>query len=119
MKLLKDAVYKVRRAERKEAPELNRTRYLWLKKEHPLSTSQRRLRTQLLHSRRHLKTVRAYQFKLSFQDFWGLPPDQAPLLPRGAGAARSRTAASSPCHASLELWKSSLAATNPYRSLLP
>ena len=81
--MFNDAADKVQRAQRKEAPELKRTRYLWLKNERSLSASQRRLHTPLLHSRRHLKTVRAYQFKLSFQDFWGLPPDQAPLLLRG------------------------------------
>ena len=118
VQLLNDAVYKVRRAERREAPELKRTRYLWLKNEHSLSGSWGRLRTQLLYSRRHLKTVSAYQLKLSFRDFWGLPPGQAPCF-SGPGAAGSRNAESSPWRASLELLRPALADIAPPETSSP
>lgn len=77
VKLLNEAVDQVRRAERKEAPELTRTRYLWLKNQSNLSPRQQRHLEQLLLGRSHLKTVQAYQMKLAFQDFWELSSDQA------------------------------------------
>jgi transposase len=77
VKLLNDAVDQVRRAERKEAPELKRTRYLWLKNESNLSPTQRGHLEQLLLGRSNLRTVQAYQMKLAFQDFWELPASEA------------------------------------------
>ena len=69
------AVDEVRRAERKECPELNRTRYLWLKRCGRLTASQREWIGELLDpSRRSLKTALAYRFKLAFEAFWDLPP---------------------------------------------
>ena len=79
VKLLKDAVYKVRRAERKEAPELKRTRYLWPKNEHSLSGSRQRLRTQLPYSRRHLKTVRATSSSSLPRTSRACPPTRPPV----------------------------------------
>ena len=64
------AVDEVRRAERKERPELNRTRYLWLKRRGKLTASQREWIGELLDpSRRSLKTALAYRFKLAFEAF--------------------------------------------------
>jgi len=78
VKLINEAVDQVRRAERKEAPELRRTRYLWLKNTSNLSQPQQRLLDQLLLDQTHLRTVKAYQMKLAFQDFWDLPQVEAP-----------------------------------------
>lgn len=72
VKLLNEAVDQVRRAERKDAPELKRTRYLWLKNQSNLSSHQQRRLEQLVLAGSHLKTVQAYQMKLAFQDFWEL-----------------------------------------------
>ena len=72
VKLLNEAVDQVRRAERKDAPELKRTRYLWLKNQSNLSSRQQRQLEQLVLAGSHLKTVQAYQMKLAFQDFWEL-----------------------------------------------
>lgn len=77
VKLLNDAVDQVRRAERKDAPELARTRYLWLKNQSNLSPYQQRQLEHLLLAGSHLKTVRAYQMKLAFQDLWALSSAQA------------------------------------------
>ena len=72
-KLLNDAVDEVRRQERKEHPELNRTRYLWLKRPEKLTKKEREILESLTPRKRHLKTSRAYAIKLSFQEFWELP----------------------------------------------
>jgi transposase len=77
VKLLNEAVDQVRRAERKEVPELTRTRYLWLKNQSNLTGQQQRHLDLLLLSHTHLKTVKAYQMKLAFQDFWELLPTEA------------------------------------------
>ena len=66
VKLVNDAVDKVRRDEAKSRPELKRSRYLWLKNEPKLS-AQGRADLQAL-SRLHLKTGRAYQLRLAFQE---------------------------------------------------
>ena len=74
-RLMNRAVDEVRRQERKERPELNRTRYLWLKRRSKLTASQRRWLGELLDpSRRGLKTALAYRIKLAFETFWNLPP---------------------------------------------
>jgi transposase len=77
VKLLNEAVDQVRRAERKEAPELARIRYLWLRNRSSLSPVQQRTLEQLLLSQTQLRTVKAYQMKLAFQDFWELPAPAA------------------------------------------
>ena len=77
VKLLNEAVDQVRRAERKDAPELKRTRYLWLKNTSNLSRGQQRHLDQLLLGQTHLRTVKAYQMKLAFQDFWELSATEA------------------------------------------
>lgn len=76
-KLLNDAVDEVRRQERKEHPELNRTRYLWLKRPEKLTKKEREILESLTPRKRHLKTSRAYAIKLSFQEFWELPQELA------------------------------------------
>lgn len=76
-KLLNDAVDEVRRQERKEHPELNHTRYLWLKRPEKLKEKEREILESLTPRKRHLKTSRAYAIKLSFQEFWELPQELA------------------------------------------
>ena len=71
VKLVNDAVDKVRRAESKDRPELKRSRYLWLKNERHLSAEQSASLDML--SRMHLKTARAYRLRLAFQDIYDQP----------------------------------------------
>lgn len=74
-KVLSDAVDQVRREEQRERPELNRTRYLWLTNPDKLKQRQQTVLESL--TRMNLKTARAYQLRLTFQEFWGLPKDEA------------------------------------------
>ncbi len=68
-------VDEVRRAERKERPELNRTRFPWLKRRGKLTASQRERLDELLDpAGRSLRTALAYRIKLSFEAFRDLPP---------------------------------------------
>ena len=68
VKLINDAVDQVRREEVKSRPELKQSRYVWLKNETSLSSGQRELRDSLAKS--NLKTARAYQIRLAFQDLY-------------------------------------------------
>lgn len=61
-------------------PELSRTPYLWLKNASNLNRSQQRHLDQLLLGQSHLQTVKAYQMRLAFQDFWGRPASEAERL---------------------------------------
>jgi transposase len=67
MKLVNDAVDQVRRMEQKDKNNLKSTRYLWLKNPNNLSEGQRKSLVCL--SNMNLKTARAYNMKLSFQEF--------------------------------------------------
>lgn len=71
VKLVNDAVDEVRRAEVKERPELRKTRYVWLKNERNLSAGQSLQLGSLC--RTNLKTARAYQLRLAFQDMYAEP----------------------------------------------
>lgn len=71
VKIINDAVDEVRREEQKSRPELKRTRYAWLKNESSLSTGQRETIDSLARS--NLKTARAYQIRLTFQEFYREP----------------------------------------------
>lgn len=74
VKIINEAVDKVRRAERK--PMLKGTRYLWLRNPENLSDRQRDALEAL--PKRDLKTARAYQMKLAFQDLYDQEtPEQA------------------------------------------
>ena len=68
VKLVNDAVDKVRRAEAKSRPELKRSRYLWLKNEPNLSAEQTAQLGSL--AKTNLKTARAYHLRLAFQDIY-------------------------------------------------
>ena len=91
VKLVNDAVDKVRRAESKDRPELKRSRYLWLRNEPSLSAESRTTLQAL--TRLHLKTARAYQIRLAFQEIYAQPAYEwgAMFLERWYGwAIRSR-----------------------------
>jgi transposase len=75
VKILNAAVDTMRRDEQKSRPELKRSRYLWLKNETSLSSSQRERRDSLAKS--HLKTARAWQIRLTFQEFYQQPSREA------------------------------------------
>ena len=68
VKLVNDAVDKVRRAESKARPELKRSRYLWLKNERHLTAEQMAQLGSL--AKANLKTARAYHLRLAFQDIY-------------------------------------------------
>jgi transposase len=74
-KVLSDAVDQVRREEQRERPELKKTRYLWLKNPDKLKQRQKAALESLTCL--NLKTARAYQLRLTLQEFWGLPQDEA------------------------------------------
>ena len=70
VKVINDALDQVRREERKDNPELSRTRYIWLKNPENLTVKQRKSLEALKISRSNLKTVRAWHIKLNFQDIF-------------------------------------------------
>jgi transposase len=75
VKIINDAVDQVRRNEQKEQSLLRGTRYLWLRNPQTLSDRQRTTLGGL--PTRHLKTARAYQTRLAFQDLYHQPSVQA------------------------------------------
>ena len=76
VKIINDAVDQVRRAEQKGQNLLRGTRYIWLRNPANLSDRQRETLENL--PTRHLKTARAYQIRLAFQDFYEQhTPEQA------------------------------------------
>jgi len=78
IKLLNKALDDVRRTEGKYNEVLKGSRYLWLKNQNNLTAKQdRQLQEILGFKRMNLKTVRAYNIKLAFQEFYKQPPDVA------------------------------------------
>jgi transposase len=75
VKIINDAVEQVRRAEQKTQSLLRGTRYIWLRNPHTLSERQRATLGGL--PTRHLKTARAYQIRLAFQELYDQPSVQA------------------------------------------
>jgi transposase len=93
IKQLGEAVDKVRRAEATQRPELLRkTRWLWLKNRHNLSTNDQRALVWLTRPSLQLATARAHRWREDFQGFYDIEPDQAEayLTRWCAGAMRSR-----------------------------
>ncbi len=68
VKIINDAVDQVRRAEQKEQLVLKGTRYIWLR--NPATLSDRQRATLEALPTRTLKTARAYQIRLAFQDLY-------------------------------------------------
>jgi transposase len=75
VKIINDAVDQVRRAEQKQQGMLRGTRYIWLRNPDTLSERQRTTLESL--PTRHLKTARAYQIRLAFQDLYDQPSEAA------------------------------------------
>lgn len=75
MKLMNQAVDQVRREEQSHNSSLKHTRYIWLKNPEKLTKKQRYELGSLRDMR--LKTMRAYNIKLSLRDFWNF---KDPLL---------------------------------------
>jgi transposase len=75
VKIVNDAVEKVRRAEQKGQSLLRGTRYIWLR--NPATLSDRQRATLDALPTRHLKTARAYQIRLAFQDLYDQPSVEA------------------------------------------
>lgn len=72
VKIINEAVDKVRRQEQYDCEALKGTRYLWLKNPVNLTQKQTQLFNDLQISNLHLKTARAYHLKLAFQDLYSL-----------------------------------------------
>ncbi len=70
VKLVNDAVDKVRREEQKMRPELKGSRYVWTKNPENLSPHQFALWDALDVRRLNLKTARAYHLRLALQELW-------------------------------------------------
>lgn len=70
MKLVGEAVDEVRIEEQKQAPELKRTKYIWLKNESNLKAEQKETLERLKDS--NLQTGRAYRLRLALQDLWSI-----------------------------------------------
>jgi transposase len=68
VKIINDAVDQVRRGEQKGQSLLRGTRYLWLR--NPANLSERQRATLDSLPKRHLKTARAYQIRLAFQELY-------------------------------------------------
>ena len=77
IKLINEAVDEVRRLERKDHPELSGSRYIWLKNPDNLTANQKATLASLNLPKGHLKTAKAYQIRLPFQDFYHQPLEDA------------------------------------------
>jgi len=73
LKVINEAVDKVRRQEQQDRPELRRTRYLWLKNPANLKKKQAEALESLQVKKLNLKTARAYHIRMNFQEFWNQP----------------------------------------------
>ena len=80
LKIINEAVDEVRRNEQKERPELVRTRYIWLKNPENLKPSQMETIDQLKMKELNLKTSRAYQIRLNFQELYDQPVENAEVF---------------------------------------
>ena len=75
--LVNTAVEKVRRIEQKTCPALVGSRYVWLKNPENLTERQWDKFDALDILNSHLKTARAYQIRLAFQDLYSQPTEKA------------------------------------------
>jgi transposase len=75
MKIVNEAVDKVRREEQQTQTELKKSRYVWLKNPENLTVKQRDQLYDL--EGRNLNTVKAYHMKLNLRDFWTMPEKHA------------------------------------------
>jgi len=77
MKIMNEAVDEVRREEQAENVLLKRTRYIWLKNQCNLTKKQLKRLGSLKDM--NLKTVRAYNIKISLQTFWSIDDKEAAI----------------------------------------
>lgn len=70
MKVINEALDKVRKSEVSKQPILKKTRYLWLKNQSNLKESQKESIEKM--SKMNLKTGKAYRLKLAFQDIYNM-----------------------------------------------
>lgn len=94
VKIINEAVDRVRRAEQKDRPELKKTRYIWLKNKGNLTAAQAATLGGLADL--NLKTARAYQIRLTFQDVYAQPSREAAEAFLKNGTSGPLTAASNP-----------------------
>jgi transposase len=89
---LNTAVDDVRKAERSTAPELARSKYLWLKRPERLNERQTETLAWLTRPSSRLATARAYRWRWDFDGFYDQPPElaEAYLTRWCRGAIRSR-----------------------------
>jgi len=78
MKIINDAVDQVRREEQVEIGLLKATRYIWLKNPGKLTEKQKKKLEDL--KQLNIKTTRAYQLKLAFQELFEQEPSEAPFF---------------------------------------
>lgn len=76
-KVVNKALDEVRRMEQKIRPELNKTRFAWLKNPQNLTVKQRGIIEELNVPKMNLKTAKAYQIKLTFQELYEQPRERA------------------------------------------
>lgn len=77
LKIINEAVDQVRPQEQQHRPELNKTRYIWLKNPQNLKPYQRATLESLKLKELNLKTAHAYHIRLNFQELWNQPVDHA------------------------------------------
>jgi transposase len=77
VKIINEAVDEVRRQEQKIRPELKKTRFAWLKNPSNLTAKQKTVIETLNVKTLNLKTAKAYQIKLTFQDLYDQPKEEA------------------------------------------
>ena len=77
LKVLNEAVDKVRREEQGLRPELKKTRYIWLKNPGNLKDREISVLESLQMKKLNLKTMRAYHIRLNFQELWNQTVEDA------------------------------------------
>jgi transposase len=77
VKIINEALDEVRRQEQKTRPELKKTRCAWLKNPPNLTVKQQAVIETLNVPKLNLKTAKAYQIKLTFQELYDQPKEKA------------------------------------------
>ncbi len=77
VKIINEALDEVRRQEQKDRPGLKKTRFAWLKNPPNLTVKQQTVIETLNVKKLNLKTAKAYQIKLTFQDLYNQPKEEA------------------------------------------
>jgi len=80
LKILNEAVDKVRREEQSLRPELKKTRYIWLKNPENLKQREVSVLEDLQLKKLNLRTMKAYHILLNFQELWNQTPQDAEMF---------------------------------------